>query len=92
MKRRRKTKGLEFAVDDALGRERIFTSFDEAAGFAISIGASHGRTVHLDVLCWSRAAAKAWGGDYGAEQYDEDPEASVHDRIEIKVNPIGRIA
>lgn len=88
----RKHKDLEFAVDDASGKERIFKTFDEAAGFAVVVGFGHGEPVNLDVLCWSRAAAKAWGGHDAAEQYDEDPEASVHDRLEISVNYVGRVA
>lgn len=36
---KRKIKDLEFAVDDASGNERIFDTFDEAAGFAVAIAA-----------------------------------------------------
>jgi hypothetical protein len=85
------SKDLEFAVDDVGGRERIFKSFDEAAAFAVSIAASTGRTVNLDVLTWSRAAARKWQGDSGAEAYDEDPEASVFERIEIRADSVGRV-
>lgn len=82
---------VEFAVDDASGRERIFKTFDEAAGFAVSLAAS-GRTVDLDVLIWSVAGARAYGGDDAVELYNEDPEASVFERLEITVNSVGRVA
>jgi len=83
---------LEFAVDDASGRQRTFRTFDEAAGFAVAVAASTGRAVNVDVLAWSRAAARFYGGDYGAEQYDEDPVASVFDRIVVRADHVGRVA
>jgi hypothetical protein len=84
-------KDLEFAVDDASGKERIFKSWPEACGFAVALSAS-GRKVNIDVLAGSEAAAKAWSGDEGVEQYREDPEASVFDRITVRAESIGRIA
>lgn len=88
----RRVKGLEFAVDDSSGRQRIFDTFGEAAAFAITIAASNGREVNLDVLAWDRKAAKAWGGDDGVEEYDADPDASVSDRIVIRAESQGRVA
>lgn len=70
---------------------RYFKTFDEAAGFALARGVSHGEPVTLDVLVWSRAGARWVGGDAGVEVYDEDPEASVHERLVIKVSSQGRI-
>jgi hypothetical protein len=83
-------KDVEFAVDDASGDECVFKSWDEAAGFALSIAAS-GHEAHIDVLIWSKAGARAWGGDDAVEQYNEDPEASVFERFEVNVNAVGRI-
>ena len=85
-------KDLEFAVDDRGGRQQTFKTFAEACAFAVTVGASHGEEVNIDVLCWSKAAARAWMGDAGVEQYNEDPEASVSDRITIKVEHVGRVA
>jgi len=79
---------VEFAVDDASGKERIFKTWDEACGFAVGLAAS-GRTVHLDVLCHDEAGAKAMGLE---DQYKEDPDASVTTRLEIKANDQGRVA
>jgi hypothetical protein len=86
----RSMKDVEFAVDDASGHERIFKSFDEACGFAVSLAAS-GRTVNLDVLVWSVAGARRLGGDDAVEQYREDPDASVFQRIEIRAENQGRV-
>ena len=41
---------------------------------------------------WMKAAARVWAGDYGVEVYEEDPEASVHERIVIKADAQDRIA
>ena len=91
MARKRTHADVEFAVDDASGQQRTFKDFDEAAGFAVSMAASGRDDVNLDVLIWSRAGARAYGGDDAVEQYDEDPEASVFERLEIRVNPVGRV-
>lgn len=43
---------------------------------------AHRNGVHqIDVLTFSKAAAELWAGDHGAEEYDADPDASVHDRL-----------
>jgi hypothetical protein len=89
-----KHKDVEYAVDDASGRERIFKTASEASAFAISLAMSHGNPVHIDVLVYSVKGA-VWyrgpGGD-GEEEYEEDPEASVFDRIIVKAEAIGRVA
>jgi hypothetical protein len=82
---------VEFAVDDASGRQRTFKVFDEAAGFAVVMAASRGQTVNLDVLIYSAAGARAWAGDDGVEQYHEDPDASVFERIEVRADAKGRV-
>jgi hypothetical protein len=88
---RRKHKDVEFAVNDAGGNEKIFKTYDEAAGFALYTAMSTGESV-LDVLVWSEAGARSLQGEEGVEKYNEDPEASVFDRFEIKVNSVGRVA
>jgi len=82
---------VEFSVDDASGKERIFKTFDEAAGFAIAIASSRGETVNIDVLIYSRTGAEWWGGDHAVEEYESDPDASVSDRIEIRAESVGRV-
>jgi hypothetical protein len=82
---------VEYAVNDASGKERTFKTFDEAAGFALSMAVSRGET-DLDVLIWSEEGAEWYGGDDAVEQYNEDPEASVFERFEISVNAVGRVS
>lgn len=81
---------IEFAVNDASGKERIFTTFSEAAGFAVVISLS-GRDSAIDVLIYSEEGARAWDDDEGVKAYREDPEASVFQRIAIKANDLGRV-
>jgi len=49
------------------------------------------KPVNVDVIVYSRAAARAWGGDSAVEVYDADPDASVHERIVIRAESLGRI-
>ena len=74
------------------GQRRIFRTFDEAAGFAVALSASDGRRSVVNVLVWSRAGARFYAGDDGVEMYDQDPEASVFERIAIRAYNLGRIA
>lgn len=90
MKRAKTHKDVEFAVDDFSGNQRIFKKCDEAAGFAVNIAVA-GRKVNLDVLVYSTAGARHWGGPDAVEQYKEDEDASVFERFEITVNPVGRV-
>lgn len=82
---------VDFAVDDAQGNEQIFKCFDEAAGFAVSIATATGEPVALDVLIFSESGAMFYGGDDAAAAYEEDPEMSVFERYEIRVDAIGPI-
>jgi hypothetical protein len=81
---------VEYAVEDASGQERIFKTFDEAAGFALGMAISRGESV-IDVLIWSKAGARWYGGEDAVERYNEDPDASVFERFEIRVNAVGRV-
>jgi hypothetical protein len=88
----RKThKDVEFAVDDASGQQHIFRTFDEAAGFAVALAVSDGRPHNIDVLVYSKAGARWWAGDEGAEEFEEDPEASVFERIVVRADSLGRV-
>jgi hypothetical protein len=50
---------------------------------------STGEPVNIDVIAWDRGDAKAWGIE---ESYDEDPDASVSQRIVVRAEDLGRIA
>lgn len=84
---------VEYAVDDASGKQRTFKSSNEAAGFAIAIAMSHGKSVNIDVLVHSPAGARWYrGSSDGVTEYEEDPDASVFDRIVISAESIGRVS
>lgn len=83
-------KDVEFAVNDASGRQRTFRKFAEAAAFAVAVAAT-GRKVNLDVLVMSVAGARAYAGDEGVRLYREDPDASVFDRVVIRAESIGMV-
>jgi hypothetical protein len=87
---KRKHKDVDYAVDDASGKEHIFKTWDEAASFALGMAASTG-SANLDVLIHSTFGAKFYGGSDAVDQYKEDPEASVFERFEIRVNAVGRV-
>lgn len=91
MARSKTHRDVEYAVDDASGKERIFKSSDEASSFAISLAMSDGRPHNIDVLIYSVSGARWYGGDDAAEEYDDDPEASVSDRIVVRAESLGRI-
>lgn len=88
---RRKHKDVQFHVDDAGGGERVFDTWDEATGFATAIAGSGKPKVYVDVIVWSEAGARWWGGDDAVEQYREDPDASVFNRYEVKIDDQGRV-
>lgn len=87
-------KDVEYMVEDPSrpGTEMYFKKADEAAGNAIGRAMSHGGEVYIDVLVSSRAGAKWYRGTYeGEEEYDEDPDASVFERIIVRAESIGRV-
>lgn len=86
--------GLEYAVDDCSGQQRVFKLANEACGFAVSVAMSGKSDVSIDVLCWDRSAALAYGGEKAGELYDELHEndehgCSVFDRIRLTAESIG---
>lgn len=84
-------KDVEYAVPSAgIGRDGNFKTFDEAAAHAVIIALTRGKA-DIDVLIWSKAGANFYGGDEAVEQYNEDPEASVFERFEVRVNAVGRV-
>lgn len=87
-------KDLEFHVSAEKGgfKSTVHKTFPKACADAISQAASSGVTMYIDVVAWSKAAARSWAGDHGVEVYAEDPEASIHERIVITADSLGRIA
>lgn len=85
-------KDLEFHVDYPNGTSLVSPSFHKAASAAVSIACSNGQPVNIDVIALSQKGAKLWAGQDGVESYNEDPDASVFDRIVVKAESLGRIA
>ena len=86
---------LEYHVNLEGSKSRIFNSFNDAAGFVLARAGSTGAAdATIDVICWSKAGARAYGGDDAVARYKEDPDASVFERLEVsvKINNAGRIA
>ncbi len=90
MAREKSHPDVEYAVDDSSGEEHIYKFFDDAATMALHTAITTGK-VNLDVLVWSEDGAEWYGGDDAVEQYNEDPEASIFERFEIRVNAVGRV-
>jgi hypothetical protein len=92
MARRKKHKDVEFLVSSAGPAldEVVYDTFAAAAEFALSHAIATG-SADLDVLVYSEAGARWYGGDDAVDEYLEDPEASVFERFEIKVNAMGRV-
>lgn len=82
---------VELAVDDNRGKEHVFKTFEEAAAFAAGLALTTTVRIELDVLVSSRAGAVWWAGSDGGKDYDEDPEASIFDRLLVKVTSQGRV-
>jgi hypothetical protein len=92
MARRKTHDDVDFTVKGAgqAGGDIYYKTFDEAAARAVGEAVATGKST-IDILVWSRRGAKWLGGDDSVEQYNEDPEASVFERIEIKANIVGRV-
>ena len=89
------TKKIGFShpdVEFALDRGDYFENSAAAVEAAVARSLSRGEPVTLDVIVSTRKGARAYMGDYGVELYDEDPEASVFQRIIIRAEDQGRIA
>ena len=84
-------KDVEYHVDKPNGETFITKDADKAAGLAIAIAMSGMPDVTIDVIVWSAAGAKAYGGSDAVEQYREDPETSVFDRIVVRAESQGRV-
>jgi len=81
-------KDIEILVD---GRTNC-KSFEEASAMAIQRCLSDGSKHDIAINFMSEAGARTWGGDDAVESYLEDPGASSHERIVVKVDYIGRVA
>lgn len=102
MAKKKTHKDVEYMVNDETMRHpRAFDTFEAAAAYAVDEAArlGGGERVMLDVLVYSKAGAKFYGAlAYGpdgaaraAREYDEDPDASVFERLELRVDFVGKV-
>lgn len=85
-------KDVEYHIDEIGGGTFITHSFDKASAYAVRQSIDLGeKWTNVDVVVWSEAGAKWWGGDEGVRRYHEDPEASVFDRLVVKAQSQGMI-
>jgi hypothetical protein len=86
-------KDVEFAVSSEDGREvqRYFSTSGEASENAVAMSMSTGEAAVIDVIVSSKAGAKWYGGDYAVEIYEDDPDASVHERIIVRAESLGHV-
>lgn len=88
----KKHKDVEFMVTARDLRAAYYDTAEEASAIAIARSMSRGgEPVEINVLVSSKAGARWYGGDYGVEVYEEDPDASVHEQIIVRAESIGRI-
>lgn len=83
---------VEYSVDwpGNTMQETVYDNFADAAKALVSLCTGSGKAT-LNVLIFSEAGARFYGGDTAVEQYLEDPEASVFERFEFKCNAVGRV-
>lgn len=81
-----------FAKTENGESEAKFNRFRDAAEHAVVLAASRGGKVFVDVCIYSRAGAQMYGGDHAVEEYEADPEASVHERLVITAVSQGRVS
>ena len=82
---------LEYHIELCNNAIKVTEDASEAFSLAVACAASDGKPHTVDVVCYSEKAAQEYGGDDAVEQYLEDPEASVFDRIVIRAESQGRI-
>ena len=73
---------------------KIYSTFYQAKAHAVFLLHAFRYNVPIvciDVVTWTRAAARQYGGDEAAAIYDEDPDASVHDRIKCTLDSKGNL-
>lgn len=92
MAKRKVHSDVEFAVGTyGTTKTTIYKNAEEASAIAIARSVSGMGDQVIDVLIYSRAGARWFGGDDAAAIYEEDPDASVYDRIVVRAESHGRI-
>jgi len=80
-------KDLDFEIGN-----KTYKSLEKALMAAASQSVSRGgEAVEVHVITWTRAAARAYGGEESVRIYNQDPEASIHDVLVVKVASKGPV-
>lgn len=87
----RSHKDVEFHIFEVGSDDNIQRRWDKACEAALSHAYRTGQAT-IDVVILSEDGARFWGGDNAADHWLEDPDNSVFERLEIKLNNCGRIA
>lgn len=82
-------KDVEYHVEGSAATE-VFTDPEKAFAAVGHWCIAYGQA-RLDVVIWSKAGAKAYGGDDAVKEYEDDPEASVFERFDFRCNAVGRV-
>lgn len=81
---------VEYHVDLTDSVTDRYEHMEDAAGTAVMVALHKGEAT-IDVVVFNKGGAWKYGGDDAVEEFLEDPEASVFNRIELKVNMLGRV-
>jgi hypothetical protein len=88
---RRRHPGIQFSVRAPSAPESVFSTFQEAASYAVDDAAKTGWKATLDVVALSRSGARWCGGNMGAAAFDKDPADEALERFVISVKRMGGI-
>lgn len=83
-------RGIDAGPGQRASDARYFKSGEEALAAAAMTAMSTGEST-LGVLVHSEAGARFHGGDDAVERYREDPDASVFEQFEFRVNAVGMV-
>lgn len=81
---------VEYHVPTRYGRVLIYEHVEDAGRRAFLEALAHGEAT-VDVVVCSEEGARSFGGDDAVDEYNEDPEASVFERMQIRLNNLGRV-
>jgi hypothetical protein len=84
-------KDVDFEIDNAGGKKKIFGTLGEACALAVILATCDEQPHNVDVIIRSKQGARALGGGACVERYLENPHASVYERIVIRARGTGPI-
>lgn len=82
--------GVTYKAGTKEQRGGLYDEWADAVLAAFQHALGHGRA-NLDVVVYSEAGARWYGGDDAVTEYREDPESSVFQRFAVKVDDKGMV-